>query len=198
MTGQGRRSAIPANTSGVKIHFLISHLTRSGTQNQRLTEKAPFRVGHHIVALARSVWSRQITEIKCQTALAIEESVMKSALSIAILSLSICLPAHAYEVQTGAVMICDTQKQVERFAEIFDGNQQIAIRAVNSEENKPNACAIVDVSYVAGPKLGMARGPSHAFQVMPIVVVGVSTESGYAPVKPVLFFMPVEVKEFAV
>jgi len=123
---------------------------------------------------------------------------MKSALCIAMLSLSICLPAHAYEVQTGAVMICDTEKQVERFVELFDGNQQIAIRAVNTEENKPNACAIVDVSYVAGPKLDMARSQSHAFRIIPIVVVGINTASGYAPVNPALFFTPVEVKEFAV
>jgi hypothetical protein len=95
-------------------------------------------------------------------------------------------------------MICDTQKQVERFVELFDGNQQIAIRAVNTEENKPNACAIVDVSYVQGPKLDMARNRSHAFQVIPIVVVGINTANGYAPVKPALFFTPVEVKEFAV
>ncbi|HLQ93420.1 MAG TPA: hypothetical protein VK148_25650 [Xanthobacteraceae bacterium] len=123
---------------------------------------------------------------------------MKSALCIAMLSLSVCLPAHAYEVQTGAVMICDTQKQVERFVEIFDGNQQIAIRAVNTEENKPNACAMVDVSYVQGPKLDTARNRSHAFQIIPIVVVGINTADGYAPVKPALFFTPVEVKEFAV
>ena len=123
---------------------------------------------------------------------------MKSALTIAILSLSFCLPAHAYEVRTGAVMICDTQKQVERFVELFDGNQQIAIRAVNSEENKPNACAIIDVSYVQGPELGMARSKSHAFQIIPIVVIGISTTNGYEPVKPALFFAPVEVREFAV
>ena len=56
---------------------------------------------------------------------------MKSALCIAILSLplSLCLPAHAYEVQTGAVMICETHKQAERFVELFDGNQSVATRA---------------------------------------------------------------------
>ena len=123
---------------------------------------------------------------------------MKSALCIAMLSLSFCLPAHAYEVETGPVMICDTQRQVERFVELFDGNQQIAIRTVNSEENKPNACAIIDVSYVQGPKLDTARSRSHAFQILPIVVIGISTANGYAPVKPALFFTPVEVKEFAV
>jgi len=123
---------------------------------------------------------------------------MKTALIVPILSLVTCLPAHAYETETGAVMICDTQKQVERYVQIFDGNPRAAIRAVNTEENDPNACALADVSYVQGPDVGMARSSSHAFRIVPIAVVGVSTSSGYAPVKPALFFTPVEIKELPV
>jgi hypothetical protein len=123
---------------------------------------------------------------------------MKTALIVAILSLITCLPAHAYETETGAVMICDTQKQVERYVQVFNGNPQAAIRAVNTEENDPNACALVDVSYVQGPDVGMARSSSHAFRIVPIAVVGVNTSRGYAPVKPDLFFTPVEIKELAV
>jgi hypothetical protein len=123
---------------------------------------------------------------------------MKSILRIALLSLLTCLPAHAYEVETGAVMVCDTQQQVERFVQLFDGNAQVAIRAVNTEENNPNACAMVDVSYVQGPLLEMARSTSHAFQIIPIVVIGVHTPNGYRQVAPALFFTLVEVKELAV
>jgi hypothetical protein len=81
---------------------------------------------------------------------------MKSILRIAVLSWLVCLPAHAYEVETGAITICDTQKQVERFVQLFEGNAQVALRAVNAEEHNPNACAMVDVSYVQGPNLGLA------------------------------------------
>ena len=123
---------------------------------------------------------------------------MKTALIVAILSLAICLPAHAYETETGAVMVCDTQKQVERYVQVFDGNPRAAIRAVNAEENDPNACALVDVSYVQGPDVGMARSNSHAFRIVPIAVVGVKTARGSAPVKPALFFTPVEIKELSV
>ena len=123
---------------------------------------------------------------------------MKSALSIAMLALSLTLPAHAYEVQTGAVMICETEKQAERFAELFDGNQSVATRAVNSEENNPMACATLQLSYIPGPKQGMARSRSHAFQIIPIVVVGIHTAGGSSSVAPKLFFTVVEVKEFAV
>ena len=123
---------------------------------------------------------------------------MKTALIVAILSSVPCLPAQAYETETGAVMICDTQKRVERYVQIFDGNPRAAIRAVNTEENDPNACALVDVSYVQGPDVSMARSSSHAFRIVPIAVVGVSTSSGSTPVKPALFFTPVEIKELSV
>jgi len=123
---------------------------------------------------------------------------MKSALRFALLSLVMCAPAHAYEVETGAVVICDTQRQVERYVQLFDGNPQVAIRAVNTEEKDPNACAMADVSYVQGPEVGMARSRSYAFQIVPIVVVGVNTSRGYGPVRPALFFTLVKVTEFAV
>jgi hypothetical protein len=123
---------------------------------------------------------------------------MKTALVVAILSLVTCPPVHAYETETGAVMICDTQKQVERYVQVFDGNPRAAIRAVNTEENDPNACALADVAYVQGPDVGMARSSSHAFRIVPIAVVGVNTARGAAPVKPALFFTPVEIKELSV
>jgi hypothetical protein len=121
---------------------------------------------------------------------------VKHALHLAALALMICL--HAHEIETGTVLICDTQKQVERYAQLFDGNQQVAIRAVNTEENDPNACALVDASYVQGPDVGMARNSSHAFRIVPIVVVGVKTPRGFGPVKPVLFFTPFKIDELAV
>ena len=67
---------------------------------------------------------------------------MKSALRYALFSLLMCAPAHAYETKTGSVIACDTQEQVERFVELFDANQQLAINAVNSEEHNPSACAV--------------------------------------------------------
>src|SRR4051794_16272020 len=117
---------------------------------------------------------------------------MKSALCIAMLSLSVCLPAHAYELQTGSVMICETQKQAERFVELFDGNHSVATSTVNSEENNPMACTTLDLSYIPGPKQGMARSRSHAFQIIPIVVVGIHTPGGSASVEPRVFFTVVE------
>jgi hypothetical protein len=123
---------------------------------------------------------------------------MKAALVVATLSFVACLPLHAYETETGAIMICDTQKQVERYVQVFDGNPRAAIRAVNTEENDPNACTLANVSYVQGPDVGMARSSSYAFRIVTIAVVGVNASSGSTPVKPALFFTPVEIKEFSV
>ena len=124
---------------------------------------------------------------------------MKSVLRyITMLSLLMCVPARAYEIETGPVMACGTQDQVERFVQLFDGNQQLAINAVNSEEHNPGACAIIDVAYVPGPSLGVTRNGSYAFEITPIVVVGTTTQQGYRQVKPALFFTSVSLKEFAV
>src|SRR5262245_59321281 len=110
----------------------------------------------------------------------------------------ICLPAQAHEIESGSVVICDPERQVERYAQLFDGSQRVAIGAVNTEENNPNACALVDVSYVQGPDVGMARSGSHAFRIVPIAVIGVKTPGGFGQVKPVLFFTPVKIDELAV
>ncbi len=107
-------------------------------------------------------------------------------------------PAQAHEIETGPVLICDTQEQVERFVQVFEGNQQLAINTVNVEEHDPNACTVADVAFVLGPQLGVARNQSHAFQIWGIAVIGVTTRNGYQPVKPSLYFTPVNLKEFAV
>lgn len=67
---------------------------------------------------------------------------MKSILRIAILSFIACVPARAYEAETGAVTVCDTQQQVERLVQLFQGDAQVALRAVNLEEHNPSACAL--------------------------------------------------------
>jgi hypothetical protein len=123
---------------------------------------------------------------------------MKSALSYAVLTLLMCAQAQAYEIESGSVIACDTQEQVERFVQLFDGNQQLAVSSVNSEAQDPSACAVIDVAYVSGPALGVARSSSYAFEITPIVVVGTTTQHGYRQVKPALFFTPVNLKEFAV
>jgi hypothetical protein len=94
---------------------------------------------------------------------------MKSALRYAMFSLLMCVTTLAYEIESGSVMIFDAQEQVERVVQLFDRNQQLAINAVNSEERNPSACAVIDVAYVSGTALGVARSRSYAFEITPIV-----------------------------
>ena len=123
---------------------------------------------------------------------------MRYALHVAVLSLLMSLPAQAYEVETGPVMLCDTRQQAERFVQHFAGNQEAAIGAVNAEERNPSACAVVEVAYVRGEAVGIERTLSHAFRITPVAVVAMKTPVGFQQVAPVVFFTPVQVKEFAV
>jgi hypothetical protein len=123
---------------------------------------------------------------------------MKSALRIALLSLAFGLPAQADEVERGTIMICDTQKQVERLGQLFEGKPQPALNTVNAEENNPTACGAVDAAYVQGKVLGTVRSKSHTFHVVPIIVVGVNTPGGFQPVNSAVFFTLVRVVEYSV
>ena len=117
--------------------------------------------------------------------------------SVALSFLFLCAPAKAYEVETGPVLICDSQDQAERFVQVFDGDQQLAINTVNLEQHDPSACAVVNAAYVLGPQLGIARSQSHAFEITVVAVIGVTTPNGYQPTNPSLYFTPVSLKEFA-
>jgi hypothetical protein len=123
---------------------------------------------------------------------------MKNALRIALLSLVIGLPAQAQEVERGPLLICDTQAQVERLGQIYEGKAPDALRTVNTEVNNPTACAAADVEFVPGKVLGMVRSKSHTFQVVPIIVVGVNTPAGIQPVNAAVYFTLRAVREYSI
>jgi hypothetical protein len=123
---------------------------------------------------------------------------MRTALTIAMLSLLAAVPAQAYEVETGSIMICDTQQQIERYVQLFDGNREAAIKAVNTEASNPTACAMTDVAYVRGETIGMARSATDGYKVIQVAVVAVKTGAGFQLVQPSVFYTLVKVKEFAV
>ncbi len=126
---------------------------------------------------------------------------MKTALTIAALSL-FAIPlanhAHAYDVETGSIMLCDTPKQIERYVALFDGNQDAAIKAVNTEASNPTACAMTDVAYVQGDEVGIARSTSDGYKVVQIAVVAVNAGPTYQLIKPSVFYTLVKLKEQAV
>jgi len=67
----------------------------------------------------------------------------------------------------------------------------------NVEEHDPNACGVVNATYVLGPQVGVARSQAHAFEITAVAVIGVITPNGYQSRKLSLYFTPVSLKEFA-
>jgi hypothetical protein len=137
------------------------------------------------------------------------EVVMKSVLAfLAFLSVLIGAPALAdeartnplaQEITTGQIVICDTQKQVERLvAYSHTGNPSSAIKAVNAEVANPTACGIADAAYVRGAPVGIIRTATEAFQILPVLVVAIRTPDGMRPTTPSIFFTLVKLKEVAV
>jgi hypothetical protein len=91
-----------------------------------------------------------------------------------------------------------TQTQVERFVALLSGDTQAAIDAVNAEEQNPTACALVDVAYLRGAEIGVARNGDSAFEIVRILVVGIDTAAGIRAVRPSAYFSLFGVTEYAV
>ena len=119
------------------------------------------------------------------------------ALAIALLSSFAAPAAHAQqiEVEVGESLVCDTQKQVERFVALFDGNVENAASAVNSEENDPNACGVVAVAFVRGPEIATTRTRTGTYRVIRILVLGVVTKSGIRATVPTAFYAVDQIDE---
>lgn len=103
--------------------------------------------------------------------------------------------AQAQEVEVATNLVCDTQAQVERFVALYDEDPQDAADAVNLEVHNPNACAVSTMAFIRGPLLATARNKDRAFQIAPIIVVGVVTPTGIQPTTPAAFFSMFEVDE---
>jgi hypothetical protein len=116
----------------------------------------------------------------------------------ALLAAPFCGPAQASGYEVGANLVCDTQEQVEHFVAQFTGDAQAAIKSVNDEEKNPTACAIMNVAYMRGTQVGMARHGEHAFEIVRILVVGVETENSIHAVRPAAYFSLFGVKEYVV
>src|SRR5215467_6090196 len=107
-------------------------------------------------------------------------------------------PAQAADYEVGASLVCDTQAQVERFVALFSGDAKAAIRVVNAEEQNPTACAMLNVAFMRGQQIAMARRGDNAFEIVRILVVGVETDDGIQAVRPAVYFSLFGVTEYAI
>jgi len=119
-------------------------------------------------------------------------------LPFVLLASLLCAPTQASDYEVGTSLVCDTQAQVERFAALFTGDAQAAVRVVNSEEQNPSACLILNVAYMRGSQIGMVRHGDSAFEIVRILVIGVETDNGIVAVRPAVYFSLFGVKEYAV
>jgi hypothetical protein len=101
------------------------------------------------------------------------------------------------QVEVGTGIVCDTQKQMERFVALFHGEAKAAVKAVNAEEGDPDACLVGTIAYVRGPDIGTARTQDATFQIVRVLVVGILTEAGFRATVPAAFFSVERVEERA-
>jgi hypothetical protein len=131
---------------------------------------------------------------------------MKAILGLTLLFLLICAPAQALDkhamdgrnIEIGDVLLCDTQKQVERYVALYHGDQDAAVRAVNREENDPRACGVASAVFVRGPQMATARAENMAFEIVRILVLGIASQDGFRPVRPAPYFTVFGVTEYDV
>ena len=99
------------------------------------------------------------------------------------------------DIQMGATVICDTQKQMERFVVLFDGDYSSAMNKVNNEENNPTACIGATMAYVQGDELSKAKGMKGTYNIIRVLVLGITTPMGFQPIQPAAFFSIVKSEE---
>jgi hypothetical protein len=114
------------------------------------------------------------------------------------LSAALGTPARAADYEVGTSLLCDTREQAERFVALFNGDAEAAVVAVNAEEQDRTACALMNVAYLRGSQIAMARHGDHAFEIVRILVVFIPTETDVKPVRPAAYFSLFGVKEYSI
>jgi hypothetical protein len=117
------------------------------------------------------------------------------ALCVAALSLMLSTPAHAHRIEVGTGVFCDTQRQVERFVAVFNGDARAALNVVNAEEKDPTACVFGTIAYIRGPEVATARSRSGTYHIVEVLVVGFLTEAGFRAAGPAASFSIEKVDE---
>lgn len=122
---------------------------------------------------------------------------MSYIIHVTLLSVLLCFSARAQNVEVGTGIVCDTQKQMERFVALFHDDAEAAVKAVNAEENDPNACVVGTIAFVRGPDIATARTRNATFQIVRVLVVGIFTAAGFRATVPAAFFSAEKVEERA-
>jgi hypothetical protein len=123
---------------------------------------------------------------------------MKFVIGLALLSALLCAPAQARDVEVGTVLTCNTQRQAERVGTLLHGDAQniaSAVSEVNAEENSQAACGFVNAAYLRGKDITTIRARGETFQIAPVLVVGILSETGVQSVPQNVYFSVFKIDE---
>jgi hypothetical protein len=95
--------------------------------------------------------------------------------------------------ETDAVALIDL-----RFVSLYDGDTPGTVKKVNEAEGNPTACVVAAMAYVRGRPLATARHNDATFQIIPILVLGLVTDSGLESVAPSAFFSAIKIEEIGI
>src|ERR1700704_5262757 len=113
---------------------------------------------------------------------------MRFPIGVALFCLLLSAPARAHDVEVGTTIICDTQKQVERFVSYMRAEHASAVSAVNAEEQDHSACGMSKLAFLRGSSIITMRTKEDTFEIVEILVVGIATPQGVQAVVPNVYF----------
>jgi hypothetical protein len=119
-----------------------------------------------------------------------------AALSL-VMSTAMSTPTRTHDIEVETGVFCDTQRQMERYVAVFEGDTQRAIDAVNAEEKDPTACVYGTIAYVRGPEIATARNRKETYHIVRVIVVGFMTHSGFRASAPAASFSAEKIDERA-
>jgi hypothetical protein len=123
---------------------------------------------------------------------------MRFPIGVALFCLFLSAPARAHDVEVGTTIICDTQKQVERFVSYMRAKHASAVNAVsavNAEEQDHSACGMSKLAFLRGSSIITMRTKEDTFEIVEILVVGIATPQGVQAVVPNVYFAVFKVEE---
>jgi len=96
-------------------------------------------------------------------------------LHVALVSVLLCLPAQAQEIEYGRGSHLRYAAAGRAACQPLGWRRGCGLAGGDAEEHDTNACAIMTVAFVRGPALATVRNKDRTFQMVRILVVGVDT-----------------------
>lgn len=124
-------------------------------------------------------------------------------IALALLAIAVSAPSRADElhgdnsgVQIGKGIMCDTEQQAQRLADLMaNKDPEEAMNTVNKEADNPLACGMAVVAFQTGKHIGDVHNEKGTFKIMEIKVIAAATPEGWRTVDGTTQFAPMPVAE---